>query len=147
MRFHHYHPEHLDLEGSRARAKAFLALVSNSDRRFSDEAIEMIDSSLWIIEASTPTHYDADSEVKTGGSVGVGVVLPDKSLLIAVSPDARRQGVASRLFQSLRSETPHHDTYCTLSIHNRDGQMFALSQGMITTGIDMTGFITYRSNA
>lgn len=147
IQYTHFHPDHIDIEGARSRAIGFFELTGNSDRRYSDTAIQQIADSVYIVEAATPVRYDPDSEVKVGGTSGVAVVLPSREILLAVNPECRRQAIGLNLYSALSAESPHTDNHFVVSTHNIPAQRFLLAVGLIPTALDLRGSITYGSNA
>lgn len=155
-----------DPETAGALRQAFSFIRANDDRRYSAsvkmsllthadnmEAFDFEaneDSTVrfpLVLTVGTPYTYDEDTEVKMGGLLAVGVVLPDHRVLFCVNRNNRRTGIGRFLFGRLyRSQL---DGNLSFWIHqeNRDGQMFALSQGLMPWQVNRSGAVLYRANA
>ena len=152
-------------ETSQALRSAFSFLRANADRRYSAtvlmtlmdyadrmeafdaEALRaMSDQFPTVITIGSPFSYDEETEVKSGGLVGVGVILPDRRVLLATHRNVRRQGVAAFVHEVVRNfPTPEG---CSYWIHqeNRPGQQFALAVGLMPYDVNRRGAVLYRSS-
>ncbi len=145
MNFTYYDEDHPDIEGARSRAEVLLGNDVLSDRRFPPPKVRLIRECSAVCEAETPTHYDPDTEVKTGGLNGVIVQLRTGEILLAVNPDSRRHGVATRLLSTIVNSTGRTGFF-DLSVHNDEAQHFALTAGYRPLAVTTAGRIHYTSN-
>lgn len=148
---------------AQAFAAAFQFLRTHSDGRYSDRTLMTVGR--WetraaevergtftpetlpdIYTASTTVTYDEDTEVKQGGTLATAVCLPtgDGSTVrtvVATTPSARRQGLASRLVERIhmRWVNPHF----WVGNGNRDGQRFLLSCGLLPQRMNGSGAILF----
>lgn len=75
--------------------------------------------------------YDEDTEVKSGGTVGMAVTLPAEvgaKLVLAVAPDMRRNGYGRALLEEAGGTVHHLHTW--VSSMNRAAMQFLLSASM-----------------
>jgi hypothetical protein len=133
--------------------QAFHFLRANANRRYSSQALMAVltaaerqyredDPSAWVITVEAPYNYDPDTEVKSGGLVGVMVQLNDGScrVLMAVAAPARRCGVGTAL-------TVAHSVLggwtAWVKTSNRDAQQFLLARGLQPMHINSQGAVRY----
>lgn len=95
-----------------------------------------------IVMVETPFTYDEDTEVKSGGVLGCGVLLPDNRLMVCVHGERRRGMIGHSIISFARH---HFGTYPCLWIHraNTSGQQFALAVGMSPWTINPSGAVQY----
>lgn len=99
-----------------------------------------------IVEVGRPSSYDPDTEVKTGGVVGMAVVYESGRTMLAVAPASR----GSRVGRTLLAEAGYGLTITdplTLWIHqsNVGAQRFALACGLVPESMNGSGAIAYRT--
>lgn len=92
--------------------------------------------------ASRPLSYDEDTEVKSGGTVGMMVTWPDGKALFAVTAGSRRQGIGRRIF-SHNSNWSGVTPYFWLSSTNFPAQQFLLAMQLTPTALNGNGAVRY----
>lgn len=95
-----------------------------------------------ITVAHKPTSYDEDTEVKSGGTVGMMITWPDGKALFAVTGGARRQGIGRRIFIR-NSNYSMVQPYFWVGTTNIPAQQFLLSMGLTVTGLNGNGAVRY----
>lgn len=88
-----------------------------------------------IVQVSTPPNFDYVSEVKSGGTVALGIQFPNKSL-ICVHPLYRRHGLGTWMLTQL-------DGPAWVSRSNVDGQIFLLKSGWQPSAMNGSGAVRY----
>lgn len=135
---------------------AFAFFRQHADRRYSSRTLlKLMDTAdlmennpqipvgVHVVTASVPFHYDEETEVKSGGVLGVGVMLPDRRMLIAVREAARRRGIGTQMYSALENMSYPATGVLWLSQHNVAGQHFALSLGVLPQEMRSNGAIAY----
>ena len=100
-----------------------------------------------VMTLGTPFEYDEETEVKSGGLVGVAVLLPDNRVLFAVLPDQRRKGVGREMTRLLAGRYDYFNLNWWIHQENRDGQQFALAVGLMPYQVNRHGAVLYRATA
>lgn len=154
------------LAGEPGSPQAFLAafdfLQRNAEGRYSDRTLMTISRwsarseniyagtsdfdgpAPWVFAAAKEVTYDEDTEVKSGGTVALAVLLPAEwgaKLVMAVHPDARRQGHGRRLMMHARDYLS--GIHAWVGNSNVVGQQFLLSTGMVPTSMNGRGSLLY----
>lgn len=93
--------------------------------------------------------YDEETEVKTGGMLGVALIIPslDESpakLLMAVKEARRREGVGTKLMDGFRQVMPTYNTVTYLSNTNTVGLLFAVDAGFVPAELTPNGVMQLR---
>lgn len=103
-----------------------------------------------VVTLMVPFSFDEDSEVKTGGMLGVAVVWPTEGgrLMLAVNQSNRRQRLGSLLFGILQYPVQAGSLTSWVNRSNTIGQHFLLSRGFSPTGFNQSGGVcwTYGSD-
>lgn len=131
-----------DLEGARSRMRDLLGNADFSGRNFSASKIEEVDQSTLLVEAEIPVHYNPDTEVKEGGVLGVGAQLPSGELLVCVNSEAYREKIGTEILNTIHRNRPQNGFF-DLSVHNMEGQAFALASGYRPSSLSLDGRIIY----
>jgi hypothetical protein len=123
----------------RYSSKTLMALIDNADRL---EGTGDRYSQVTVVTVSIPFTYDEETEVKSGGVLGMGVLLPDRRILIAVRASARRQGLGRLIFENLDlAYVP--TSVMWLNRYNAVGQQFALAMGLVPQEMRPSGAVAY----
>lgn len=151
----------LDPDWRETATRAFHFLRANADRRYSANALMKVmaaaeqtfsdephihralpPSPPVIIEVGSDFTYDPDTEVKSGGTLGVLVQLNDdyNRALLAIAPAARRKGIGSALLRVHEAFGP-----ASLFVHrgNVTAQMFLLNRAYLPQVINQQGAIRF----
>lgn len=94
----------------------------------------------FIALAEAPYEYDEETEVKRGGTLGMMVVWPEKTIL-AVNRGARRLAIGATLFHRVRYTIGDFSMWVGKT--NQAGHMFCLSQGMFPSAMNGQGAVRY----
>ena len=154
------------LAGNQSSPQAFAAafdfLQRNADGRYTDRTLMAIsrwgfrcdealrrerrleDPRPWVLSVHREVTYDEDTEVKSGGTMACAVTIPAEygnRLVMAVHPDARRQGFGRRLLNEACDYVAGLHAY--VGSGNRVGQQFLLSAGMMPMSMSNGRSILY----
>lgn len=93
--------------------------------------------------------YDEETEVKTGGIIGVALIIPslDESpckVLMAVKEARRREGVGTKLMAGFRQVMPTYNTVTYVSATNTTGLLFAIDAGFLPAELTPNGVMQLR---
>lgn len=146
-------------ELARSLRTAFAFLRAHGDRRYSPASLmkllsyaDAIDSAALsptlpqdlpsVVIAELNYTYDEDTEVKSGGVLGVGVLLPDGRLMMAVNNNKRRAFIGTGILQFVRS---YFDGGPAVWCHRSNvvGAQFCLSRGLMPWAIREGGAVQY----
>lgn len=96
-----------------------------------------------LVVADRPYSYDEDTEVKTGGMVGLAVCWPERQgkTLVAVQADYRRKHIGSLLLTQVRSLV--RDASLWVGQQNVIGQKFLLANNLVPVGFSSGMAIRY----
>ncbi len=95
----------------------------------------------FLVVAEAPFSYDEDTEVKSGGILGMLIRWPDTKTVIAVHRNSRRKSVGRRLFEV--AQRNYLDMSFWVGRSNRQGQQFLLSLGMSPSAMNSQGGIRF----
>lgn len=144
--------------------QAFTFFRRHSDRRYSAQSLMKVlsfadyldavvagneqfnpDRCPSIVVAMTPAAYDEDTEVKSGGMAGVGILLPDNRLMLCVHSDKRRFHVGTALIRFVSS---FFNPYPEVWVHrnNHPGAQFVAATGLSPWSINPLGAVQYCQN-
>lgn len=122
--------------------------TSSSLMRLHD-AVDDADNGPIIATAGMPLGYDEETEVKTGGTLGMLVADPEGRTMLAVAPNFRRQGIATALIAAIElAETTLGNTltserYFWVGNRNIVAQRFLLASGRFPTAMSGTGALRF----
>ena len=93
--------------------------------------------------------YDEETEVKTGGIIGVAIIIPslDESpskVLMAVKESRRREGIGTKLMAGFRQVMPTYNTVTYVSATNTTGLLFAIDAGFLPAELTPNGVMQLR---
>lgn len=93
--------------------------------------------------------YDEETEVKTGGIIGVALIIPslDESpskVLMAVKEARRREGIGTKLMVGFRQVMPTYNTVTYVSGSNTIGLLFAIDAGFVPAELTPNGVMQLR---
>lgn len=146
------HSEFADV--ARAVRQAFAFFRRHGDRRYSAASLmrllafaDRIDQGHvedipCIVTCEVPFSYDEDTEVKSGGIVGIAILLPDNRMMLAVHSERRRKRVGTAL---LRFVGDYFTSYPVVWAHraNTTAAGFLASQELMPWAINTAGAVQF----
>lgn len=146
------HNEYPALAGAIRQAFAFFR--RHGDRRYSAASLMRllafadridqghVDDIPCIVTCEVPFSYDEDTEVKSGGIVGIAILLPDNRMMLAVHSERRRKRVGTAL---LRFVGNYFTSYPVVWAHraNTTAAGFLASQGLMPWAVNTAGAVQY----
>lgn len=97
-----------------------------------------------ILMAGKQFTFDDETETKTGGKVGVAVVWPNGTTVIAVHREGRRTHIGSALIERVQS---YNHPVMWVGRQNIAGQMFSLKSGLFVTAMNANGALRMANTA
>lgn len=95
--------------------------------------------------AEMPYSFDEETEVKSGGLMGIAIHLPDNRILIAVHSEARRKRLGTVLLHILRAWRPAGEMSIWVHRSNDVAQHFLLSNECVPWVLNPSGAIQWVS--
>lgn len=122
----------------RYSAQSLMRLLTFADKIDAGDHTELPS----IVTAEVPFAYDEETEVKSGGVLGIAVVLPDGRVMLAVHADKRRTKLGKALLSFV---TSYFHSYPQVWVHrgNTIGAQFCLSMGYMPWLINPSGAVQY----
>ncbi len=98
-----------------------------------------------VLALNQPFRFDEDTEVKSGGLIGVVVMWPSESgrVILAVHADYRRKHLGRTLLSVLRNQGTSVQLTSWVNKYNHVGQHFLLSTGFTPTGFNQSGGVCW----
>lgn len=139
---------------SAAIRQAFAFFRRHGDRRYSAQSLmrllafaDRLDAGDFteqarIVTCEVPFSYDEDTEVKSGGVLGVAVSLPDGRVMLAVHQERRRGRVGTALLAFVRD---YYNAAPIVWVHRQNmvGAAFLCSQEYMPWVINTEGAVQY----
>lgn len=144
--------------------QAFNFIRLHADRRYSDTTLmrlvraaegaernpvgTRLDNMPALVAVESPTSYDEETEVKTGGITALAVNWPhnDGKTVLAVHRSFRRQKYGTLVARALIETVCGAPAYW-VSARNAPGQQFLLSMGLMPTSMNGAGAVCYSYSA
>lgn len=95
-----------------------------------------------LVTCEVPFTYDEDTEVKSGGIIGIAVMLPDNRTMIAVHTQRRKARVGTSLIRFVRD---YFTSYPVVWAHraNTQGAAFLAACGLMPWAVNTSGAVQY----
>ena len=126
----------------RYSAQSLIRLLAFADRLDAGVDPSELNALPAIVVAETPFSYDEDTEVKSGGVLGMAVMLPGGRTMIAAHSEYRQHRIGTALLQFMRT---YYNEYLIVWVHRQNlaGASFLLSQGLMPWSINAAGAVQY----
>lgn len=142
--------------------QSFNFLRQHGDRRYSDNTlmrivraaetaesnavgvVQPMDNMPWLVLVESPSSYDEETEVKTGGISAMAVCWKhnDGKTVLATHRSLRRKKLGTLVARGVQNAVTNDPSYWVAG-HNAPGQQFLLSMGLQPTSLNNSGAVRY----
>lgn len=122
----------------RYSAASLMRLLAHADRIDAGEHNDLPS----VVTCEVPYSYDEDTEVKSGGVLGIAVLLPDERVMVAVHSERRQKRVGTSLIDFVRN---YFTSYPVVWVHraNFTGAAFLASLELMPWELNAAGAVQY----